>query len=49
MHFCSDKCRSENKQCDLCLAQYRKILNQAAFDNQKPTLTYNPFATLLKK
>jgi hypothetical protein len=46
MHFCSDKCEEKKEQCDLCRAQFRKLVSDKAIKEGKPTLTYNPFARL---
>jgi hypothetical protein len=48
-HYCSLLHESEGKECDLCLAQRRKIEDDAARAANKPTLRHNPFATLLPK
>jgi hypothetical protein len=49
MHYCSDKCEDEREQCDLCRAQYHKLVSDKAIKEGRPTLTYNPFASLLGK
>lgn len=47
-HFCSDRCEITGEPCDLCMAQRRKKADDKALAEGKPTLKYNPFATLLK-
>lgn len=48
-HYCSLTCERVQEPCDLCVAQRRKIEDDAARAANKPTLRHNPFATLLPK
>ncbi len=48
-HYCSLPCELAREPCDLCQAQRRHKANQKAQAEGKPTLTHNPFASLLKK
>jgi hypothetical protein len=48
-HYCCREHENAEKQCDLCVRQERKLLNDQKIRRGEPTLTHNPFAKLLEK
>jgi hypothetical protein len=46
-HYCSTECAAAGKPCGLCIAQDQAATESRKRGNGKPTLTHNPFATLL--